>query len=185
MTTRHPVDSTYHPCCKAIGGHSQQCGSTAEHTATVRRSLSSHLWMPPCACGWTAPPQITEAAARQAAAKHRGAAGASPVSGLSPTAPAFPAGATDTIEWDSYGTRCVFGPDLLVPGGSSVRAAATQTGAGHISDDPAEERPSALLAAEQQYTPRQARLLAARLVEAADQADMWAAMGRHPAGHRR
>lgn len=79
MTTLHPVDSTYHRFCHSIGTHSPHCPdgpaavfarAIAEHSTTVRQSLSSHCWMASCSCGWQWPPCITEDTAREAAAVH-------------------------------------------------------------------------------------------------------------------
>lgn len=67
-----------------------------------------------------------------------------------------------------------------------MRAVALQTRSGALVDDPLQEAPSVqILGEDTGLGPQAARRLAAALVDAAEQAELWAldaAIGRHPAG---
>jgi len=88
----------------------------------------------------------------------------------------MPAGAADAIEAPDS-TRVIFS-ERHHTGSISVCASAIQP---HPGSHRLELASVQLGGGNQELTPAQARLLAAQLIEAADQADIWAAMSRHPA----
>ena len=49
MTTKYPVDSTYHPCCRAIGTHGPDCGNAVTVTHHTRAGADGkRIYCPEC-----------------------------------------------------------------------------------------------------------------------------------------
>jgi len=89
--TDHPVDSTFHRCCRSIGGHGRDCphgpaaifaaaererasapAAEADHDVTVGAATANGRgYRAACrTCGWTSPGQFAEDTARRLAAEH-------------------------------------------------------------------------------------------------------------------